>query len=549
MGFPGMLSQPDIKIVEFILIQTGSYKDQFLRPFNVEVGPNQTNQLLEVTNGGQSLDINNIEQVASQIIVPKAQTEGISHIPNGWDCRRFSFIMRVIEEPKFQQGSTVERVFYGYTDNSDATKNYLDPQMRIYFNSELTISTTMRHNPQGIPLPHSRVLSASQIISPMDMAGPNTGTNGIFGDSIYLVRPEDAFNYNHDVSTTQALARNGAIDGNVEEMFDTRSMSSLGGQFKLNNRYDNSASRYLQRALQGYEHGLRESRDDHDGNVIGDSILTSATSRVKNQEMHQIDFFNILKEDCGYLEQSFVRYGDLCGVFSGLDSITQYTMDDGSSIRRLSTTQNVENWNGGEYHNIAPAMLAQVVPSIMMENFIRMVNFTVVSGNGYGEYFIDVNKNSVKMVTNNMPDDRVVFHINEFKRRLVVDVLNYITQNNQVYCSIGMDSNLLGESVIDIALDSEPVTRYVAPTFSDGLFTPVATRDIDMRNNVCGHLGWLMQNTFDHTPQNQGGHSPIVNQYGDPTLRRDPVQPQTAQQQKQFSGSGDDFASLANGLL
>lgn len=547
MGFSGISSQPNVEIIDFILIQTGTYQDQYLRPFDVDVGPSQTARLAEATNGGQSLDISSIEQVASSIIAPKSKTEGVSHIPNGWNCRRFSFIMRVKEEAKFQTGSSIERVFYGYTDQSDASFNNLDPQMRIYFNSELTIATDVRPGPQGVPLTSSRVLSASQIISPMDMAGPNN--NGVFGDSIYLVRPEDAFNYTHDVNTTQALTRNGAIDGSVDEMFDTRSMSSHGGYFKMNRRYDNSASRYLQRALAGYNHGLMESRDEHDGSAVGDVVLSSASSHVKNQEMYQINFFNILKEDCGYLEQSFVRYGDLCNVFPNLDRIANFTMDDGRSIRRLSTADQSNSWNGGEYHNIAPAMLAQVVPSIMMENFIRQINFTVVSGNGYGEYFIDVNHQSVRMVSSNIPDDRVLQCIEEFKRRLVVDILNYITHNNQIFCSIGMDTNLLAESVIDIALDTEPVVRYVAPTFGDGLFTPVATRDIEMRNNVCGHLDWLMQNTFDHTsPSMSYQQSPIVDQYGSPTLRRDPITPQQ-QPNQHFQGSGDDFSSLTSGLL
>jgi|TARA_B100002019_G_scaffold286201_1_gene296297 hypothetical protein len=546
MGMLGQQQQPEIEIVEFVLIEMGTYQNQYYRPFEINADYNNINALGEATNGGQVLDITNVEQVASNIISPQSKTNGMSQIPNGWATRRFSFVMRVIEKPRFSQTSTVERIFYGYTDVADLSfgKNDLDPNMRLYFNSEMTINTDVRPGPQGVMIPMSRVMSSTQIVSPMDMAGGNAG---LFGDSIYLIRPEDVFLHNHDVSQSQILQQTGVLDGSVERFYDTRGMSTKGGHYKLNRRQDNSPSRYLQRFLSGYDHGIRESRESYDGGIVGDSILTSAAQKVKNPELHQLDFFEILKMDCGYLEQGFVRYGDLCNVFPTLNNVAEFTINDGRSVRRLSEATDSAYWNGGNYTSIAVSMLAQVVPSVMMENFIRQINFTVTSGNGYGEYFIDVDKNSLRMMSSNLPDQVVQRSISEFKRRISLDVLNYVTRYNQLFCQIGMVTNLQSESVIDIALDSHNVERYVAPTFSDGLFTPVATNEVDRRNLMCESLGYLVRETFDHSVQQPTMDYAPQQSFSNPTLTRDHVANPYGQQQPQSSGSA--FAGLPDDII
>lgn len=542
MGLQG--GQADIYIAEFLLIQTGTYQEQYLRPFEVHAGAEHINALGQATNGGQMLDMTSIEKVASSIIHPQRATEGVSHIPNGWTSRRFSFIMRVVEVPRIANGTQIERIFYGYTDHSDASRNHLDPDMRIYFNSEMTISTTNRPNPQGMMIPVSRVMSATQIISPMDMAGPNNFM-GFNGNSIYLVRPEDTFYHAHDVSVTSALTQHGAIPGEVGQIFDGRTISSNGNPFKMTRRQDNSASRYLKRTLDGFGDAFSETLMENDGSIDQDTLLIKAGNNVKNQELHMIDFFNIIKEDCGYLEQGFVRYQDLCHCFSDLDRISNFSLDDGRSIRNMSHTGQSATWNGGEDYNIAPAMLAQVVPSVMMENFIRQISFTVTPGHGVGEYIVDVDKNRLRMLSDNLPDDVVMRSVSEFIRRLKVDALNYITQNNQIYCSIGMMTNLQGESVIDIEIGSEPLTRYVAPTFSDGLFTPMATRELDRRSKVCNDVNWLMSQTFDRgsMPQPSFDTQPAQTFGNSVGHRQQPQQPQYPQQQDQNSPSFDQLTS------
>ena len=524
-----MLGQPtdnmNVSIVEFGLIQTGTYQDQYYRPYSVSNSPHNANLLRETTHDGNIINMSDLEKIASSIITPQANTEGVANVPNGWNCRRFCFFMRVIEESKINTGTTTERIFLGYTDNSDASMNHLDPAMRIYFNSEMTVNTTLRPSPSGMMLPLSRVMSSTQIVQPSDMMGINSGYGGQ-GNQIFLIRPEDTFYQSHNQTVVNALQQNNAISGGVSEVFDDRGVTSRGGHFRLTHRDDNSSSRYLKRTLDGYNKAVRETTRLTEGLLDRDLLFTNAANEVRTPNIATIDFFNILKLECGYLEQGFVTYGDLCAVFPTLDSLTTFTMDNGQSIRQMGNSSESANWNGGEGYDIAVSMLAQVVPSIMMDNFIRQIDFTVQPGNGYGQYIINVDKDRVRLVSNNLPTDVQLKHIEEFKRRLQVDVLNAITYNGQLYCRIAMNTNIQAESVIMIEYDSEPARRYVAPTFSDGLFTPVATLNFDHRKKICNDIEWLLSETFENQVNNQAmGYNqnyvdPNTQFYDSPTISR-----------------------------
>lgn len=526
-----MLGLPEVNmnvnVVEFGLIQTGTYQEQYYRPFVVNNTAENINSLRETTHDGNVINLSDLERISSEIIQPKSTTDGLAHVPHGWEFRRFCFIMRVIEEGKINTGTTTERIFYGYTDHSDASFNHLDPKMRIYFNSELTVNTIMRPAPNGMMIPMSRVMSASQIVQPSDMMGINSGY-GQGGNQVFLLRPEDTFYHAHNSAVVDALQSSNVINGKVSEIFDDRHVSAQGGHYRLNRRQDNSASRYMKRTLDGYGKAVKETMMLNDGIIDNDLLYTNAANEVRTQNIATIDFFNILKRECGYLEQGYVTYGDLCSVFPGLDPLTQVTMDDGRSIRQMGSSNESEVWNGGESWDIAVSMLAQVIPSIMMENYIRQIDFTVNPGNGYGEYIIDVDKSRVRLVSDNLPESEQIKRIQEFKRRLTVDVLNSITKNNQIFCRIAMNTNIQAESVIMIDYDNQPTRRYVAPTFSDGLFTPVATLQFDHRKKICNDLTWMLSQSFENSVNTaslgyeQNQFNPQSQSFDSPNIVRNP---------------------------
>lgn len=539
----------NVDIADFILTQTGTYQEQTLRPFVTNVQSEFVNQLDQATRGGKNLGVTAVEGVASQLIRPSATPEANINIAHGWNSRRFRFLMRVVEEHPFNAGMKTQRILFGYTDQCDASINHLDPEMRIYFNSETVIADRIRNTVNG-PVREPMVASANQIISPLDMFGPQGNISSYYqAPTAYLIRPEDVFGMGQTRAVTQKLADTGQFSGGVDFVLDSRSTVGQGGTYKYSRRRDTSPSRYLSDTLTAYSHSVKESQmsDDAAMGVDPETMYGEAQSFATNQDIHQNMFFGRLKDEAGFMERGFVTLKDLTRIFPTVDHVTKYSMDDGRSIRRVNQMTDSEHWQGSDNMTIVATTLAQVVPSIMMDNYIRSISFAATNGHGHGEYAIDFHPNGTMGVVEGLS---LVNPLEEFHRRLITDVLNTVTMNNQIGFQISMSSDLAGDSVIDIAMDGEPVRRYVAPTFSDSLFAPVITHDQRRTEQISNDLLFLVEQTVPYSR-----NTDLVNAYGNPyaqTPAPDVMsQPNTPANGgfDYFNNAGYDHGSNNSGLL
>lgn len=525
----------NISIADFILTQTGTYQEQNLRPFTTNVQAEAINALERSTRGGRNLGVSAVEDVAGSVIRPSATPEANVNIQQGWASRRFRFLMRVVEEHPFNAGQRVQRILFGYTDHSDASVNHLDPEMRVYFNSETVIADQVRNTPNG-PVSEPIVLAANQIISPLDMFGPTSNFSAYYqSPSSYLIRPEDVFGMGQTRSVTEKLMQSGQFEGGIDLVMDSRSTVGQGGTYKYSRRRDTSPSRYLSDTLSAYSHAVKESQMEEDGIGMGDQevLYGEAQSHAANQDIHKNMFFSRLKDEAQFMERGYVKFKDLQQMFPEVHHTTKYSLDDGRSIRRVNQVQDSECWTGSDNMTLAACTLAQVVPSIMMDNYIRTISFAVTNGHGLGEYLIDFHENGTTGV---VPGLSMIAPLQEFQRRLITDVLNTITMSNQIGFQISMSSDLAGDSVIDIAMDGEPVRRYVAPTFSDSLFAPVITRDRQRPQDISNDLLYLVEHTIPNARE-----SGIVTPQGqsfDQAFGQQPPHPANGPYQDQMAGNG-----------
>jgi hypothetical protein len=497
----------EVHIVDFILTQTGTYQEQGLRPFETHIEAHHIDELVRNTRGGQNLGVAAVESVAGEIIRPQATVEAPVNIAHGWRSRRFRFLMRVVERHPFA-GTATQRVYFGYTDQCDASFNHLDPNMRIYFNSETIVNDFIRQTPNG-PVVEAQVIGANQIVSPLDMSGDVPANGYYHKPTAFLIRPEDVFGVGQTQHMAQMMAATGQFPGGFDVTYDARNMVGQGGAYKYSRRRDTAPSRYLSDTLQAYNHAISEARMSEDENLVNDRdlIYGEAQSHAANQDIHKNLFFAKLKDGAGFMERGFVTLADLQRICPELNrpGVLNYSLDDGRSIRQVNFAEQSEQWMGSDRMTLAASTLAQVVPSIMMDNFIRSISFAVTNGRGLGDYAIHLHEHSTRSVVDNLP---MIPYLTEFQRRLVTDALNTITHHNQIGFQISMASDLAGDSVIDISLDGEPVRRYVAPTFSDSLFAPIITHRRDLPNLISNDLMFLVENAVPAQRQAQ----PIMTQ-------------------------------------
>jgi hypothetical protein len=502
----GMAGNSKIRFGEygFLGVQTGTYQAQYLRPFKGNTNQQVVNQLREATRDGLNLGVGAVQEIAADVITPQAMVEGEVLIPETFNSRRFRIMARVFEEHPFLKGSTTQRVFFGYSDHCDVTMQggLIDPNMRIYFNSETIIAESIINTPNG-PQTQAKIIGSNQIISPVNMVG---GNNGMFAKpSSFLIRPEDNFNLMQTKAVAKNLQDTGLVDVQIDSSYDHRTMVGEGGSFKYSMRKDTSPVRYLSSSLSAYQHARQEynsSMHDTDDILFNRStdsteiLFGEAAAMCRNSSITSNTFLGVLREHTGFMERGYVTWGELTGLFPELlnNQCAKFAMDDGRSIRQVSHAGQSQNWNGADYTSIGASLLAQTIPSIMMDTFFRQVSFAVTNGNGPNEYVFEIHPGATASIIKGI-DMRP--YVMELERRIKVDVLHNITRGNQLPFRISMISDLAGESVIDISIGNEQVERFVAPTFADSLFSPVITRNHALSGEIASDITWLVKQVID----------------------------------------------------
>jgi len=507
----------------FLGVQTGTYQAQYLRPFKSNASQNVVDQLRHATNDGLNLGVAAVQELASDVITPQAMVEGEVMIPESFNSRRFRIMARVFEEIPFIKGMTTQRVFFGYSDHCDASiqGGLIDPNMRIYFNSETIIHESIINTPHG-PQTQAKIIGSNQIISPVNMVG---GDNGLFArPSSFLIRPEDNFSLMQTKAVAKNLQDTGLVDVQIDSSYDHRTMVGEGGSFKYSQRKDTSPVRYLSSSLNAYQHARAEYNSNmHDtddllfnrGTDSTEVLFGEAAAHCRNSSIATNTFLSMLREYTGYMERGYVTWGELTSLFPELlnSQCARFAMDDGNSIKKVSHAGQSQNWNGADYTSIAASLIAQAIPSIMMDTFFRQVSFAVTNGNGPNEYAFQLHGQQTASIIKGID---MKPYIMELERRVKVDVLNNISRGNQIPFTISLLSDLAGETIIDISVGADPVERFIAPTFCDSLFSPIITRNHELSGTIANDITWLVKNVIDGDNVNRAATPQIYTGYNHP---------------------------------
>ena len=503
-------SQPQqtVRPVSMVMGETGTYQDQFYRPVSTDIQVNNINQLIEATRGGRVINPTSVSSAMGRMITPSANTEGAVGIANGWGMRRFRFMLRVDEVSPFQTTATTSRIFYGYTDFAETSlQGTLDPRTRIYFNSVVTVNYVDRQTPSGF-IRQPVVVDSNQIL------------NGYSEDEtmarnpLFTVRPQDVFGtvqLNHVVAPIaninfdngHAQRAYSSVDGTfsqVNKVIDTRSTFAQSGEQKLARRNDLSPVQYLFRTLDSYEKAVRNSGVEEGLSYrYGLAESNSSSGNIAGNE-----FLNILREEAQFRQRGYVELNDLYRVFPGFSDVMQVSVGS-SAVRRLNTSQDSQVWHGSDMSTLTCSILGMTVPGIMMDNMITNLNFTCRNGiGGPLEFDVIINPDSVRMIIDGLdPTD----YVRTFIDRLKVEVLSNISFNNQLPFVFTMQTQIIGESIIELNLNNEGFERFVAPTFADARFSTMLTANEQVKRQVANDLDYVARSVIEDAGMS---HMPVM---------------------------------------
>lgn len=464
-----------IQVANLILQETGTYNQQFARPYEVINSYDNLEGLAmrvqEASRTNYNAHVQNsfVSGLASGIVIPSAAPSFAIEMPHGWGSRRLRFLMEVHISRAF---NTEVYYFQGYTDHCGVTpQGSIDQNMIFYINSYIRINRTTDYN-NPIAGVRDTIRETAQVINgQMYVTSANT-------NEVFVMRPTDLFvGINSEmVSNTISTGLGGlaAVDTRINRSTETVS----------SNRSNAIPSNFVATVLNGYRNAL--SAPDHLGN--GGDIFSRSSQLAKENFAYENPFLRALTMINGQRSITWFTMRDLYDLDSDSPSRTTYL--PAKDVYQLHSTGQSEGWNGSNYETMTASIVSNAVSALMFECMIVSISFS-----------------STNMTFSGMPDTRIINargisnvgmeqNFARFVQRFETEVMPDITHNGEIGISLMVVSDISGDTSIQVGIENNPIVPYVAPAFCDSLLSPVVTRSADVYNNNVNGMHMLI-NTLD----------------------------------------------------
>lgn len=497
MHIPGQMNTQSImRITRLLFTETGTYNDMALRPYQAYADVPLLNAMKEATHGGTNLQPSVLAGIAGSVLRPATQSMGAVSIINNWDTPRLRFLMEVVHTDSLL-GESVQYLT-GYTDHVGVNwqTGSIDPRMQLYINNSIQTRRILETTAVGT-MNRQAVVSAAQLLS-----GEYTPDFRNVHQNTFTMRPQDVF-----MTMGASVLRE-----HNSHIIDTRQAFSAGN-LKLSARSNTSAPSYLSRVMKGYRTAM-QTADTTDDMAL---MMEKAVGVVPEPTLSTDPFLGLAqRRHTALLEHSWISYGELLGISPELDHIVTLVARKNSPYMMHHERGQSERWEGTTHETILATVLSHSVPSLMMDLMLTKLAFLVTNQTLDGSFQIQF-----AHATGFAQGVDLTPYLQLFEQRLVTEVLRDLTHNNQLGVSLSLQFDILGDTVLDISVNSGPVIRYVTPSFCDALMAPVITNNSQNLHALANDISTLVENLeVDHSvrhnqysPQFQGppgynhGHS------------------------------------------
>lgn len=444
-----------IRVTDLLLVESSTYRDQFLRPYKTEIRGGMIDAIGERLQKSRRFTPSILASIANQFIVPDHNPRGIIEIPHGWDERRGRFILNL--EIILGTGDIIRQVVMGYTNTTGfSTTNRVDHDMEFYINSihmltERTIKTDRGYRTTLVPT------NITDVHADRDNAGARRR-----GDRRYTLRPEDIY------STLDA--ENNGLDM-VDDLADLR--TTLNRSSIKSASSNRLSSRYMSRVLNSRQKAIENSEG-----MLAEDLNATAQGYVQESYTSEDQFLKRLS-DVQDLDEttttSFFTFRHLLQIDRDADRHVNANLFD-SDARAATDYRNfddVEDLNGKEEWDRIASLIAIAVPAIMLENCIHRASFQV-NNRGFDQDFEFV----PGKITSFIEGLHMRTFIERLEERLIDELFLPITGANRYDFGLELTCRVFGDINFKLYWDGKDRGRYVFPTFCDSLSSPIITDTI-----------------------------------------------------------------------
>jgi hypothetical protein len=472
-----------LTVLKLVITETGTYNDQFYRPYTATVDPTDMNELANRLDRFQHNEITPgaVAGIANRMFVPSADVQGRIDIPNGWNQRRLSFMLELVETAN-PMGTAVHYIFQGYTDYPGVTlSGAIDPQMRFIINSCISFRDAQSWTPSGVMI-LPQVMNNSQI-----MSNPWASTP-LQGKPLYMERPTDVFLGIQMNNIAAEMGRDNTIVG-------LNTSAQLLNSAQGSKRKNNVPTEFLTKVLSSY----RDANLDNSYLSNSHDVYGRAREFCNDGDVYTNPFIRYLGDQYSHTTPKDFRFPDLVNLDPTTDSKTIISTIGNAApgAIQLHQTGATEYLHGSDIETMWANQIVHAVASLMSECLITKIKFS--SQNMYANPFgmAEVPPRTVihegkSFSTVNLQPYYQIF-LNHFDRGIMSD----LTANDVIQYELHVTVDLFGESRVEIKIGNGPMTPFVIPTFCDNLISPVISPNVDTYNQFVHGVDQVLASVSD----------------------------------------------------
>lgn len=456
----------------------GGHNQVHYRPWTTEI--NSQNLMTEFNNATKNgRRINNTSElagIAGRMISPSGVAGDNVPISNDWSTPRYRWVMIVETGTHFRGSQSV--VLTGYTSHCDGwDEDRLDPNMEFMVNNSI-MTSTVEHDMSGVMRRESRVVDAAHVIVPPPMPMGYYDNHGI-----NLITPQDVF----------GELTSGAFSGE-DDLVDLRN-GFADEQVRRSRRSNSLSTSFLASSYNAVVAAELEAKANHDVMGLRDEVglLARARCAVKELPATKDPFLYWLETETQFNIHRSITLAELQSYYPEIDNIIEVIRPRGRILQQDMQGEWGEYLNGATADAVAATTLAYAIPAIMMDVMLQDITFDYTNMTRNGQPYVEVKK--VFSFAEGIDLEPYVDH---FLNRLEQEVMNDLTNYNQIGITMSVRVNITGDTSITISIDGSPDYYYLLPSFADANFSPVVTHDVGYLKRTASDLGALFGFNPDH---------------------------------------------------
>lgn len=459
-----------LHVVAMRIQETGTYNAQYLRPYTTDMDHRTMDRVVNMASQaketGQQITAIGMASLndGRPIVTPSTQPEAMINIANGWNERRFRFLLTV--DQVFHVGGVHRYYLTGYSTHADiGHAGGLDRDMQFYINSVVRTRIVEAVTPMNGMISHEAMINNRHVIA------NNNWEGSMSPNQLYMMRPEDIY-------TTIGLSS--MTRGSTDVLNDTRIMAQRTATTSdlVNGLPHMYASKILNtyisasNAQSTYEHGRGDLISDAQKLCINDNDnpFIVAISRIR---------------EFGYISNSFT-INEMCRIDPTAYEKIQYFPLSQADYGIIHSAGQTSDWHGQDGLTIAAIKICQAVPGLMGSVMLQNINFSSTNST------LDSMFRTTVAFADSMNKENMPMRCNAFVTRFEQEVLRDITANNQISYYLEVRADSFGETWVKLSFNNGPMFEYVVPSFCDNLLAPIITSNNQNALQISSDFGTLL---------------------------------------------------------